>query len=323
MKYRRLGNTGLEVSEIGFGTWGLGGTSYGPVDDTVSIKTLKCAFDSGITFYDTSDLYGNGHSEKVLGRALHSVRDRIVIGTKVGLLPHTGFDMPCDFSPQHIREGLEGSLERLQTDYIDLYLLHSPTLDVLRQNEQIIVTLQELKAAGKIRCFGISARSPGDALAAVQEFDFAVAQVNFNLIDHRACDNGFFALAQEKQVGIIARTPLCFGYLSGKMTGDETFAGIDHRANWPVDQLKRWATAPDLFTFLYEGKDRTPAQLALRYCLDHESISTVIPGMMNSGEVLENIWAVDMEPLGRGEMDRIKLIYGANDFYDKNAKQGR
>ena len=322
MKYRKLGATGLEVSEIGFGTWGLGGNSYGPVDDAVAMDALRCAFDAGLTFYDTSDLYGNGHSEELLGTSLRNVRNKIVICTKVGLLPHTGFEMPSDFSPRHIRAGLEASLKRLQTDYVDLYLLHSPTLEILRQDERITATLRELKSSGKIRFYGISARSPDEALAATREFDFSAVQVNFNLIDQRAIDNGFLAYAAEKQIGVIARTPLCFGYLTGKLTGKITFKGIDHRSNWPADQLKRWAAAPDLFAFLNNGNDRTPAQLALRFCLDHPSVSTVIPGMMHRREVTEDAAAVDIHPLERDELERIKLIYKNHTFFDKKAKQG-
>ncbi|MCE7913035.1 MAG: aldo/keto reductase, partial [Candidatus Brocadia sp.] len=180
MKYRKLGNTGIEVSEIGFGTWGLGGNSYGPVDDNVSKTALRFAFDSGITFYDTSDLYGNGHSEEVLGDALHDVRDKIIISTKVGLLPHTGFGMPCDFSPAYIRQELDVSLRRLRSDYVDIYLLHSPTIEMLREDREIVATLQILKEAGKIHAYGISVRSPDDGLVAIQEFGINVVQVNFN-----------------------------------------------------------------------------------------------------------------------------------------------
>ena len=319
MKYRILGNTGISVSEIGFGTWGLGGNSYGPVDDAVSIRSLRRAFDEGITFYDTSDLYGNGHSEEVLGEALGLVRGEVVICSKVGLLPHTDFEMPCDFTPAHIREGLEASLKRLRTDYLDLYLLHSPELEMLRDGS-VVDTLIELRREGKIRSFGISARSPGDALNAIRDFGFQVVQVNFNLIDQRALENGLFQLAEERGVGIVARTPLCFGYLTGKLTGEEKFIGRDHRANWPIDQLKCWAQAPDLFSFLDLGGNRTAAQLALRFCLDHDCVSTVIPGMMNEAEVLENVTASALAPLSEDELERIRLVYASNLFYDKNAK---
>ena len=320
MKYRKLGNTGIEVSEIGFGTWGLGGNSYGPVDDNISKAALRFAFDSGITFYDTSDLYGNGHSEEVLGDALRNVRDKIIIATKVGTLPHTGFYMPLDFSPAHIRHGLEASLTRLQTDYIDLYQLHSPTVEILRQNEQIFTTLQTLKEAGKIRAYGISVRSPDDGLVAIQEFGINVVQVNFNMIDQRAIDNGLFEIAKIFNTGIIVRTPLVFGYLSGSLTGNEQFRGVDHRANWPKEQLNRWANAPQLFTSLNEGKNRTYAQLALRFCLSDAAASTVIPGMMNVKEVEENVKTVDLPPLNFTEIEQIKQIYQNNCFYDKSAK---
>lgn len=323
MKYRQLGKTGLNVSEIGFGTWGLGGNSYGPVDDAVSIDALRFAFEQGITFFDTSDLYGNGHSEIVLGEALQGVRDQVIICTKVGLLPHSGFEMPCDFSPEHIRRGLNASLSRLKTDYIDLYLLHSPTLEILQSDHRIMETLEELKKQGKIRAYGISARSPQDALSSVCEFGFQATQVNFNLIDQRAITNGFFDLARENNVGVIARTPFCFGYLTGKLTGSESFNGIDHRSNWPQEQLKRWAAAPGLFSFLTDGQKRTPAQIALRYCLEHTEVSTVIPGMMSRAEVTENIQAVDIDPLTESEMNKIREIYDNTSFYDKNAKQGR
>ncbi len=323
MKYRKLGNTGIEVSEIGFGTWGLGGNSYGTVDDNVSKAALRFAFDAGITFYDTSDLYGNGHSEEVLGDALRDVRDKIIISTKVGLLPHTGFDMPCDFSPAYIRQGLDASLRRLSSDYIDIYLLHSPTIAMLRKDSAIVATLQALKEAGKIRAYGISVRSPDDGLVAIQEFGVNVVQVNFNMIDRRAIENGLFDLAFEKRTGVVARTPLCFGYLTGKLHGNEIFEGIDHRANWPIEQRQRWAKSPDLFSFLNQGKNCTPAQLALRFCLDHESVSTVIPGMMNCNEVQENILASSLEALNAEEMTGIKLIYENNIFYDNTAKQRR
>lgn len=317
MKYRKLGNTGLEVSEIGFGTWGLGGDAYGPVDDNVSKEALRFAFDLGVTFYDTADLYGNGHSEEVIGEALKSVREMVNIATKVGTLPHSGFYMPQDFSPKHIREGLEASLRRLRTDYIDLYQLHSPPIEAL--NTSIIETLESLQKEGKIRAFAVSVRSPSDGLTAIEK-GFKALQVNFNLIDHRAIETNLFALARRENVGIIARTPLAFGYLTGTLKGDENLGDSDHRAKWPTDQLDRWAKAPRLFSFLNEGKNRSLAQLALKFCLAYGSVSTVIPGMVNVDEVQENVRASDMEPLTSYELTRIRNIYKVNRFYDPATK---
>lgn len=318
---RDLGHTGLRVSEIGFGTWGLGGNAYGRTDDAESIAVLRAAFDQGVTFYDTSDLYGDGHSERLLGQALGLVRDQVVIATKVGLLPHSSFEMPCDFSDAHILRGLDASLQRLGTDRVDLYLLHSPTLEMM-ERPGLWALLERLQREGRIGAFGLSARSPADALQALKRHPVQALQVNFNLIDQRALDTGLFDLAQQQGVGIIARTPLCFGYLTGKLSGHEALQkGLDHRANWPAAQLARWAQSPDLFSFLNDGQQRTPAQLALRYCLDHAAVATTIPGMLHERELRENLAACALPRLSDAEMGRIQDVYRSHSFYDPGAKQ--
>lgn len=321
MKRRPLGHTGLTVPEVGFGTWGLGGTAYGPVDETVAAAALNRALELGLDFFDTADMYGDGRSEELLGRTFRGRRDQILLATKGGNLPHTGMHMPQDFSARHLAAALEQSLRRLGTDHVDLYQLHSPTLADLERNTDVVPLLQAWVQAGKIRTFGISVRSPADGLAAIRQFGFPVVQVNFNMIDQRAADGGLFALAQEKGVGLIARTPLVFGYLTGTLTGHEQFAGSDHRANWPSDQLKRWAAAPRLFDFLAQPGRRTLVQACLRFCLDHAAVSTVIPGMMSPREVEENAQAPDLPPLAAAEMDRIHALYREHDFYDPSSKQ--
>ncbi|MEW6156919.1 MAG: aldo/keto reductase [Verrucomicrobiota bacterium] len=319
MNYRILGKTGFRVSEIGFGAWGLGGDAYGRVDDAVSKTALLHALDLGVNFFDTADLYGGGHSEKIVGETLRPFRDRVLIATKVGTLPHTGFYMPQDFSPGHIRKGIEASLRRLQTGHIDLYQLHSPDLQTC-DLEGAVRTLEHLRAEGVVRAFGISVRSPADGKLALQRFAVDTLQVNFNLIDQRAVDCGLFELAQRLHVGIIARTPLCFGYLTGKFTGSENFEGRDHRANWPAEQLRRWAEAPNAFASLHDHR-RTPAQLALRFCLAWNAVSTVIPGMMTPQHVAENLSAVRVPRLTEAELAEIRRIYQAHTFYDPAVKQ--
>lgn len=319
MKYRRLGATGIQVSEIGFGTWGLGGDAYGPVTDGTSQATLHLALELGITFFDTSDLYGNGHSEEVLGKAFEHCRDRVTIATKVGMLPHAGFYMPQDFSATHIRAGIDASLRRLRTDYIDLYLLHSPPID-LDNWPEVTTTLGSLQKEGKIRAAGISARSPADALIAVQRFGFPAIQVNFNMIDQRAVDIGLFELCRRQNVGVMARTPLAFGYLAGTLSGDEELPLGDHRAKWPRAQLRRWADAPRLFAPLNEGKQRCMAQLALQFCLSERAVSTVIPGIMTLDEVRKNAGAADLPTLTKDELSAIRKIYRDHEFYDATAK---
>ena len=321
MGRRRLGRTGLMVSEIGFGSWGTGGESYGPVDDSVSLAVLENAYQRGINFFDTSDLYGNGHSERVLGKALKAVRSDVVIATKGGLLPHTGFAMPSDFSPGHLRDALCRSLERLDTDYVDLYQLHSPELSVLEQDSGIMGALRQFQAEGLIRHYGLSAPNPMVARAALDRFDFAAIQVNFNLIDHRADEQGTLAAAIERDVGVIARTPLCFGYLSGKLSGTEHLAIGDHRAKWPEDQLRRWAQAPGLFDPLIRRRGCSPAQFALLFCLAQPAVSTVIPGLMSIAEVEEDAATSGMAPLTPEELADIAAIYASHQFYEPSAKK--
>jgi aryl-alcohol dehydrogenase-like predicted oxidoreductase len=322
MRRRRLGRSGIEVSEIGFGAWGLGGDSYGPIEKNEAQATVRAALDAGVTFFDTSDLYGAGRSETLLGAALEGVRERVIVCSKVGLLPHSGFVMPSDFSAARLREGLAATLDRLRTRYLDIYLLHSPELETLRRDPEILAVMREFQEKGLVRTIGVSARSPADAKAMIEAFDTPVVQANYNMIDQRAADDGLFALAARRETGVIVRTPLCFGYLTGALSADSRFVGSDHRANWPADQLRRWAAAPDLFKHLYGGPNQgSAAQLALRFCLAQPAASTVIPGMMTPAEAAENAAAGAMPPLTAEETAEIRAVYAANTFYDNTAKQ--
>ena len=318
MNYRKLGDTGLEVSEIGFGAWVIGGlshgaTSYGPTNDEESELALRLAFESGITFFDTSDMYGYGHSERLLGETLKDVRPKAVIASKVGFLEHNG---PQDFSPKHLRESIELSLQRLQTDYLDLYQLHSPTIDLLERDDSILHTLSSLQKEGKTRAIGISVRSPDDGLIAIRRFGFKSIQVNFNMVDQRALENGLFDLAKKENVGIIVRTPLCFGFLTGWYSADSEFDSRDHRSTWPPEQIARWATAQQLFSsVLGENEGQTGAQIALRFCLSFQSVSSVIPGMLTREEVRENVLASELGPFTDRELQKIKEIYSNNVFF--------
>jgi aryl-alcohol dehydrogenase-like predicted oxidoreductase len=318
MKYRRLGATEITVSEIGFGGWGIGGdvngaVAYGPTDDEESELALKRAFELGITFYDTADFYGFGHSEELIGKALKNARSQVVIATKVGLLDARGTQ---DFSPLHIRQSAEASLRRLQTDYIDVYQLHNPPLDLLGREGEVLSILQSLKAEGKIRTFGISVRSPDDGFVAVTSLSFKCIQVNFNLVDQRAAENGLFAECEREDVGVIVRTPLCFGFLTGGYSLDSRFDDSDHRAKWSPEQIRRWAEAYQLFPSTGATlEEQTPAHFALRFCLSYRPVSTVIPGMLKREHVEENVAASQLGRLSQAELDRILKIYRENEFF--------
>jgi aryl-alcohol dehydrogenase-like predicted oxidoreductase len=318
MNYRPLGKSGIKVSEIGFGAWGIGSdkkgaVAYGPTDDNDSIAALKCAYENGINFYDTSDFYGYGHSEKLIGDAFINCRHDIVIASKVGMIDANDTQ---DFSTTHIRQSIEGSLSRLQTDYIDIYQLHSPSINAIEKNDSIISVLQRLKEEGKIREFGISLRVPEDGLVLVAQYDFSVIQINFNMIDQRAIESGLFELCEKKGVGVIGRTPLCFGFLTGHYNAKESFGSGDHRRKWSLEQRERWANAYQLFASeILMEQQLTHAQIALRFCLSYPSISTVIPGMLRTGEVLENSAASTFGPFSTEERTAIEKVYRANSFY--------
>jgi aryl-alcohol dehydrogenase-like predicted oxidoreductase len=318
MRYRTLGSTGIRVSEIGFGTWGLGGTAngavaYGPTDDAQSIRALQVALDAGINFFDTADFYGFGHSEQIVGTALRRVRERVVIASKAGMLDAAGAQ---DFSPRHLRRALEQSLGRLGTDYIDLYQLHSPPIELLRGDDRILAELQRFKEEGKIRAYGLSARSPEDAAVGVKEFGFPCVQANFSLVDQRALETELFDLCAGKNAGMIARTPLCFGFLTGRYSAASEFDQHDHRNRWSAEQRERWAGAMGLFvSAIARRPGQTPAQFALSFCLSFPAVSCVIPGMLTQDHVKENAGASDFAPLSARESADIVGVYRDNSFF--------
>lgn len=317
MQYRILGATGLRVSEIGFGAWGIGGdakgaVAYGPTDDGESKKALRHAFDAGVNFFDTADFYGFGHSEEVLGAGLAAIRSHVIIATKVGMLDAAGNQ---DFSTGHIRRSLEQSLKRLGTDYIDLYQLHSPPISLVESNGEILDCLKSLQREGKIRSIGISVRSPAEGLVAAN-LGFQCLQVNFNLLDQRAAENGLFEICQKKNIGVIGRTPLCFGFLTGQYTSQNKFAESDHRNRWKPAQRDKWAGAYPMFlSALRDPGTQTPAQFALRFCLSFPAISSVIPGMLTAAHVDDNTPASNLGVLTDAERLAIMGIYKENDFF--------
>ena len=314
MRLRQLGRSGLAVSEIGFGAWGIGGNkdgavAYGPTDEAQSLDALSAAYDAGINFYDTADLYGNGESERLIGKAFAGKRDKVVIASKVGMLDATGRQ---DFSPARIEKALDASLSRLQTDYVDLYQLHSPPLDALKN--EVFEVLNRLKNKGKVRSIGISLKGPEEGEKALPLYPFSAVQVNFNLLDQRVLDLGLAERCREKGAGIIARTPLCFGFLTAKYSADEKFDPSDHRSRWSVDQRRVWSSASDLFK-QYSEKNETPAQFAIRFCLSFDAVSSVIPGMLTREHVVENAGAVATPALASRQTGRIRDIYKSNRFF--------
>ena len=328
MKYRKLGRTDLSCSVIGFGSWGLGGVAYGPISHKTSKKILDKSYERGLNFYDTSDLYGygeDGRSEKILGSVFEKKREKVILATKFGLLPHSGWFMPEKYSLSYLNSALEKSLTRLRTDYIDLIQLHSPSSKTLKNKNkmtEIISFLKKKKKEGKIRYFGISLRSPEDAFTVLKNYkSFHSIQTNFNIIDQRIIENNLIEQCKKSKVGIIARTPLVYGYLTGKINKKKELKGKDHRKKWNKKQLKIWSTAPQIFDKLIKNKKMTMAQFCLLFCSSFNGITTTIPGMMNLNHVNENLKVGNFKKLNKKDKDEIFQLYKTHSWINLTNKK--
>ena len=301
------------VSAIGFGAWGIGGatpgaTSYGETDDQESRRALNAAFDHGITFYDTSNVYGDGHSEELIGECFAGRRRDVIIATKAGITTsYRGYD----FSPVALRASLEGSLRRLRSDYVDLLQLHNGSPDIVRGDPEVVELMQRLVAEGKVRCWGISTLSPEDAVALMDVAGVGCFQVNCNILDWRAIDAGLPGKAASRGIGMIARTPLASGFLAGAVAKDTVFAANDHRSRWQRERIITWVEAAQSVVEAAEIPDIAVerAALALRFCLSLEGVATVIPGMLTRSEVLASVAACEQGPLGQDVMQSIEGTY--------------
>jgi aryl-alcohol dehydrogenase-like predicted oxidoreductase len=296
MNYRTLGKTGLRVSEIGLGTMVHAG-HFGPMDDKESLSAIETALDLGVNFIDTSDAYGAGYSETLLGKALKGKRDKVILATKGGNVmvgPNRG---KTDFSVSYIAQVMDESLKRLQTDYIDLYQLHNPTVDVI-EREDIWELLEQRKKEGKIRHYGVSINKVEEGTAAIDAGKAESIQIEFSLILQEPKEN-LFSRAQKADVGIIARAPLRRSLLSGKFKAEDQskFQGEDVRArNFRGDLFAKELAKVESFRFL-GGQGRTLAQAAIAFCLAFDAVSVVIAGARNAAQIRANAAAADIRLL--------------------------
>ncbi|HNX68053.1 MAG TPA: aldo/keto reductase [Candidatus Omnitrophota bacterium] len=323
MKERLLGRTGLRVSEIGFGAWAIGGNAYGPVCDEDSLKALDTAWSSGLNFFDTADIYGEGHSEALLGRFLKGKpRGQIVVATKAGwdFYPASAKAFPGkkgaganhaghrkNFDPFYIRFACEQSLKRLGVETIDLFQLHNPSLELIRKKE-LTGVLEDLKKEGKIRFVGISVHTEAEALAALEDPQIDALQVIFNLLDQRMATK-IFPEAKRKSIALIAREPLAHGLLTGKYPPAHEFPKDDHRRRWVREKRELdWEKIRRLRKVL-DGKSIPLAQAALEYALTFDAVSAVIPGAKTREQVAANLEASFNPGLTPEEIRGFKELY--------------
>jgi len=284
MQTRTLGNTGLEVTIIGFGAMTIGG-AFGPVDDGESNRALHAAIDGGMNFIDTSDAYGAGRSENVIGKFLkeRSDRDKILIFTKGGNNMQTG---ETDFTPEYIANALAGSLKRLGVEPIDLYLLHNPKVSNM-QAEDSYAVLEKAKDEGKIRHWGVSLNTVEECDLANEQNRPAVMQMEYNVINQEAAPP--FERAKKTGLGVISRVPLKRGFLSGRIDETFEFAEGDRRKRiLSPENIKKFQAQLRRVQEVAAQLKISPAEAGIRFCVSNPDVSCVIPGIRTAQQSAQN-----------------------------------
>lgn len=318
MKYRDLGRTGWSLSTISFGSWAIG-SAWGRVDDHESLDALRRAVDLGVNFFDTADVYGGGRSERLLGQLKRERREEIHIATKVGrgLDPHVA----SGYNHRNLTAFVENSLSNLNTDCIDLLQLHCPPTEVYYIPE-VFEILDVLVKRGKLHYYGVSVERVEEGLKAIEYPGVQSVQIIFNIFRQRPADL-FFARAQERKVGILARVPLSSGMLTGKMQPDTQFSPNDHRLYnrhgeafdrgetfSGVDYNLGLQTVEQLRPLIPNGW--TMAEFALRWILMFEAVTCAIPGAKRPAQVEDNCRAADLPPISEATMQAVSDIYRVN-----------
>lgn len=331
MRYRTFGNSDLGVSMVGFGVWTVSTTMWGVTDPAIRLALLRRAYELGITFYDTADVYGDGAGETILREAFGDKRDDLVYATKFGydFYNYPGVqpgqrERPHDWSPAYIRRACEESLARLGTDRIDLYQLHNPRIGDIR-NDEIFATLEELKAAGKIRHYGVALgpaldlRQIEEGVEALRLRHVASAQLIYNLLE-QPLGPRIFEAARETGGGVMCRVPHSSGLLEGVYTSQTEFAPDDHRSfrlktsEGRKEWLEKGLQRVEKLDFLLRDTGRTLAQAALQFVWSEPTMASAVPNIYDQKQLEEFASAADTAPLTPDEIAKIEDLY-ERDFY--------
>ena len=317
MNYRPFGRTGFNVSEISFGAWAIGG-SWGEVSDDDSLKALHRAIDCGVNFIDTADVYGDGRSERLIARLkAERPRDAIVVATKAGrrLNPHTA----PGYNAANFERFIDRSLQNLKADALDLVQLHCPPTEVYSRPD-VFGALDDLTKRGKIKHYGVSVQTVGEAMTAIEYANVKTVQIIFNCFRLKPAET-FLPRAKEKRVGVLARVPLASGLLTGKINRQTQFAPDDHRNfnrhgqafdvgetfSGVEDFDAAMAAVDELRKLVAPGTSM--AQFALKWILMSEGVTCAIPGAKRPDQVDDNIAASDLPPLTMQQMEAVREIY--------------
>ncbi len=305
MRYRSLGKSGLNVSEVGFGGWSIGGRDYGPTYDRESVAAIRRALELGVTFFDTADMYGDGRSERLFGEALSGLAGKVVVATKGGYDVARG--LVKDFSRKHLESAVRASLRRLKVDAIDLYQLHNPSVDLLKGSD-LFAIVEDFQRRGMIRHYGVSVSDAESARLVMARGTAATLQLVHNLLrPHVLAEVG--PMIERSGIGVIVRTPIEYGILSGKYKIGAHFHASDHRAmRWTPEQLASLLHRVEGFRFLVCGKIASLSEAAVRYVLTSPLVSTVIPGIKTPAQIEEFVHASDPPYLSDEDMARVVTV---------------
>jgi aryl-alcohol dehydrogenase-like predicted oxidoreductase len=311
---RRLGRTGRDVSEVGFGAWAIGG-SWGETDDSTSLAAMRAAVDAGVTFFDTADVYGDGHSERLIATLLRERSEPLVVATKFGRR------VPLEvaqYTYENLRTWLDRSRANLGVETVDLVQLHCPPWETY-YTPGVFEACDRLVAEGLVHAYGVSVEKVEEALKAIEYPGVSTVQIIFNIFRQRPAEL-FFELARRRDVGVIVRVPLASGLLTGKFDRETSFAADDHRSFnrqgerfdmgetfAGVDFDRGLEAVEELKALVPEGA--TLAQFALRWILGFEAVSTVIPGAKTPDQARTNAAAADLPPLPEDSLRTIARIY--------------
>jgi len=320
MRYRRLGDTDINISEIGFGVWTVSTGWWGEVDDERSVRLLRLARERGINYFDTADTYGSGKGETLLADAFGHMRDEVVISTKIGydFYNHTARrgqqERPQDWSEDFIRFALERSLKRLGTDYVDFLQLHNTKTDAI-ENDALFSLMQEFEREGKIRAYGV-ALGPKigyleEGIRAMRERTVSGVQIIHNILEQ---DPGrdLIGTARETGTSLLVRVPHSSGMLEGKYDENTTFGQNDHRRHRPKEWLLDGLKKVEQLSFLTESGERTLGQAALKFLLASPEVASTLPNIYDEEQLEEFASAPETPDLTGEELARIEELYENN-----------
>jgi aryl-alcohol dehydrogenase-like predicted oxidoreductase len=320
MRYRRLGDTDVEVSEVGFGVWTVSTGWWGEVDDERSVRLLRLAHERGINYFDTADTYGSGKGETLLAATFGHMRDEVVISTKIGydFYNHTARrgqqERPQDWSEDFIRFALEQSLKRLGTDYVDFLQLHNTKMDAI-EDDALFGLMEEFKVEGKVRSYGV-ALGPKigwleEGVKAMRERAIDGVQMIHNVLEQ---DPGrtLIAVARETNTSLVVRVPHSSGMLEGKYDENTTFAKNDHRRHRPKEWLIEGLKKVEQLGFLTESRERTLGQAALKFVLAAPEVASTLPNIYDEEHIEEFASAPETPDLTEEELARIEELYENN-----------